>query len=55
MSFVLIGLIRALEILFLAGSVGSLVVILLAGVEDVETIFNRKEEAEAQPIQPTRS
>jgi len=55
MNFVLVGLIQALEILFIVGGVGSLIVILLAGIEDVETIFNRKEEPEAQPTQPTRS
>ncbi len=55
MNFVLLGLIQALEILFIVGAFGSLIVILLAGIEDVETIFNRKEEPEEQPTQPTSS
>jgi hypothetical protein len=55
MNVVLVGLIQALEFLFIVGIFGSLVVILLAGIEDVETIFDRKEEPESQPTQPTRS
>jgi len=40
---VMIG-IRVLEVLFFAGWVGSAVVLLLTSIEDVETIFERKEQ-----------
>lgn len=33
--------IRILEGMFVVGAVGSAVVLLLAGVEDVQTLFNR--------------
>ena len=55
MNFVLVGLIQALEILFIVGGIGSLIVILLAGIEDIETIFSRgDEERVAQPASPAK-
>ena len=43
--------IRILEVLFAIGCVGSVVVIILSGVEDVETIFSSQEEEEpAAPV-----
>ncbi len=36
--------ITVLELLFFAGIIGSAVVILLTGIEDVRTMFSRKEE-----------
>ena len=36
--------IRIIEFLFFAGWIGSLLVILMAGVEDIETIFSGKDE-----------
>ena len=38
--------IQILEVLFAIGCVGSVVVIILSGVEDVETIFSSQEEEE---------
>jgi len=46
MEVVIIILVRILEALFLIGIIGSLIVILMSGIEDVETIF---EPDEAQP------
>jgi len=47
--------IRLLELLFVIGSFGSLIVILLAGIEDIETIFSRgDEERVAQPASPAK-
>ncbi len=51
MNVVLEGLIRLLELLFAIGCCGSLIVILLSGIEDVETIFSRDEDAGAPPMQ----
>lgn len=50
MNVVLAWAIRLLELLFVIGCFGSLVVILLSGVEDVETVFKRTEETESQPV-----
>ena len=38
-------LIKVMEVLFVAGGVGSAVVILLSGVEDIETAFEPDEPA----------
>jgi len=40
--------IRLLEFLFFAGWIGSLLVILLSGVEDVETVFSKDENSSPQ-------
>ncbi len=45
------ALIRLVEVLFVIGCCGSLLVILLAGIEDVETIFSRDEDSGAPPVQ----
>ncbi len=44
MDSVVAFFVRLLELLFVIGCVGSLIVILLAGVEDVETIFSASDE-----------
>jgi hypothetical protein len=44
MDFLIAWAIRLLELLFIIGCVGSVVVILLAGVEDIETVFASGEE-----------
>ncbi len=41
------GLIRLVEVLFVAGCCGSAVVILLSGIEDIETILGHGEEPAA--------
>ena len=51
MNLAVDGLIRLLELLFVVGCCGSIVVILLSGIEDVETIFTPDEEAGAPPVQ----
>ena len=38
-------LVRGLEGLFMAGASGSLVVLVLSGIEDLETLFGGEEEA----------
>ena len=40
--------IRLMELLFLVGCVGSLVVILISGVEDVQTLLGAEHETERQ-------
>ncbi|HVP42173.1 MAG TPA: hypothetical protein VMS96_02010 [Terriglobales bacterium] len=54
MAVVISGLIRLLELLFVLGCCGSLAVILLSGIEDVETIFNREKEPGAPTVQPEK-
>ncbi len=44
------GLIRLVEVLFVAGCCGSAVVILLSGIEDIETILDRSEESLAPAV-----
>jgi hypothetical protein len=39
--------VRALEVLFVAGAAGSLLVVILAGLEDLRTMF-RSEETSTQ-------
>ncbi len=51
MSFLLVNLIRLVELLFIIGCCGSLVVILLAGIEDVETIFSHDEPPPTPTVQ----
>jgi len=51
MSFVISTGIRLLEFLFFAGWVGSLLVILLSGIEDVETVLGG-DEPEPRPPSP---
>ena len=51
MSYLLAAGIRILEFLFFAGWIGSLLVILLSGVEDFETILS-KDEPDLRPPSP---
>lgn len=51
MDFLAAAGIRILEFLFFAGWIGSLVVILLSGVEDFETILS-KDNPEPRPPSP---
>ncbi len=44
MNSVLGWAVKAVELLFVIGCVGSALVILLAGVEDVETVLGREDE-----------
>ncbi|MGB8006506.1 MAG: hypothetical protein WCF48_05200 [Terriglobales bacterium] len=39
-------LVRILEFMFVAGWAGSVIVLLLTGAEDVETLLDRKDETE---------
>ncbi len=50
MNVVLVGLIRLVELLFFVGCCGSILVILLSGIEDVETIFRHNEETGLPPM-----
>lgn len=45
MDFILSALIRLLEVMFVAGWTGTLIVLLLTGVEDLETILRRDQPA----------
>lgn len=55
MDSVVAFFIKLLELLFVIGCFGSLVVILLAGVEDVETIFlPGDEEKTVAPAPPAK-
>ena len=38
-------LVKILEFLFVAGWIGSAIVLVLTGIEDVETLLDRKDEA----------
>jgi len=49
MNPVLAWAIRLMEFLFVIGCIGSVIVILVSGVEDVETILGAEHETEAQP------
>lgn len=51
MSLALKELIQLLELLFVVGCCGSVVVILLSGVEDIETIVKHEEEPAAPAVQ----
>lgn len=50
-------LVRLLELLFAVGWIGSLLVIILSGIEDVETVFEGSPtpEASAEPNPPPSS
>ncbi len=52
MYFLISTGIRLLEFLFFAGWIGSLIVILLSGVEDVETIFSKDSGSSPPPMPP---
>jgi len=39
--------VRLLEAMFVAGGIGSFLVLVLSGIEDLETLFGRSDEAEA--------
>jgi len=52
MDFLIATGIRVLEFLFFAGWIGSLVVILLSGVEDIETIVRKDDGSSSQPMPP---
>ncbi len=41
MDFIIASLIRLLEIMFVAGWAGTAIVLLLTGIEDLETILRR--------------
>lgn len=46
--------IRILEFLFFAGWIGSLIVILLSGIEDIETIFSKDDDSGSAPMPPVQ-
>jgi len=52
MDFVIATGIRILEFMFFAGWIGSLLVILLSGVEDFETILSKDEPSTRPPSPP---
>ena len=54
MDSVVAFFIRLLELLFVIGCCGSVIVILLAAVEDVETIFSGSEEERVAPAPPAK-
>lgn len=43
MSMVVVLLARLLETLFVIGSIGSVAVLVLSGIEDLKTLFGREE------------
>jgi hypothetical protein len=43
-SILVIILVRILEGMFVVGSLGSLVVLVLSGIEDLQLLFGREEE-----------
>lgn len=51
MNLALKEMIKLLELLFVVGCCGSVVVILLSGVEDVATLFKHEEEPGPHPMQ----
>ena len=53
MDFVTAIGIRVLEFLFFAGWIGSLLVILLSGIEDFETILSKETPDPRPPSPPT--
>ena len=56
MNLVVTFLVRLLEVLFAIGWIGSVMVILLSGIEDVETVFEKDPEPErAEPTLPPTS
>ena len=55
MEFLMATGIRILEFLFFAGWIGSLLVILLSGVEDVETIFSKDDGSGPAPMSPVQT
>jgi len=52
MDFLITTGIRILEFLFFAGWIGSFLVILLSGIEDIETVLNHNDENPRQPAPP---
>lgn len=44
MSFLTVLVARTLETVFVVGAIGSAVVLVLSGIEDLETLFGREEE-----------
>ena len=54
MSPLLVFAIRLMELLFVIGCSGSLIVIVVSGVEDIETIMGAEHEAEPQPSQAAK-
>ena len=52
MNVLLAAGIRVLEFLFFGGWIGSLLVIVLSGIEDMETIFDKNEPTSRQPSPP---
>jgi hypothetical protein len=51
MGSILEVLVRLLELLFAVGCCGSVIVILLSGIEDVETIFSHDEPPPVPTVQ----
>ncbi len=51
MDFLFTALIRLLEVMFVAGWVGTAIVLLLTGVEDLETILRRDQPAPGMETQ----
>jgi len=51
MFLVTVG-IRVLEFMFFVGWIGSLLVILLSGIEDLETVFEKDEPGSPPPSPP---
>lgn len=45
MSLLLLLLVRILEGMFIVGSIGSLVVLVLSAIEDLKTLFGMEEDA----------
>ncbi len=54
MNIVLIWAIRLVELLFVIGCVGSVIVIVISGVEDIETILGGEDDSEGQTAQPAK-
>ncbi|MGZ4789520.1 MAG: hypothetical protein ACXVZV_03100 [Terriglobales bacterium] len=52
MDFLIATGIRILEFLFFAGWIGSLLVILLTGIEDIETAFSNDDGSHSSQVTP---
>jgi len=52
MDFLIATGIRILEFMFFAGWIGSILVILLSGIEDIETVLSKEESSPRQPPMP---
>ncbi len=50
MSILVRELIDLLEILFFAGWIGALIVVIISGIEDMETVFERDKPAETGSV-----